>query len=108
MTVQNKLKLKHKVRNILEQDTEARNCDVRLTCLIWLTYHDHLLFKDDQGVASVRLRNIINLPKEDAISRWRRKVQEGGEFLPTKWEVAKKRGMNKEEWELALGYIPNQ
>lgn len=97
--------LKDKVDYILSNDVKARDCDNRLANLVWYEFYRDLLFKDSEGVWSVRLRYIEQLPQRSAIERVRRTIQNTeGKYLPTSWEVAQKRGINEFVWREALGY----
>jgi len=96
--------LKDKVAYVLLNDKQARDCDVRLTCLVWFKFQEKDLFKNQEDVWSVQLRDMQKLPRADNVSRWRRKIQnEDGFWLPTTWEVARKRNINKIAWRNALG-----
>ena len=54
---------------------------------------------------SVMLKELFELPREDNIKRIRAKIQNDEKrLLPTKWEVARKRGILEDEWRVAMGY----
>lgn len=95
--------LREQVRGILRDHGEARNSDKLLTIMLWKRHHADLI----QEGSSVYLQDILALPSEDAISRCRRQIQhDDKQYLPTREEVAKQRGLNILEWKTALGYMP--
>jgi len=89
-----------KVCDILENNPETRNSDVSLTITVWQRYYSHLLIDSSK----VELAKLFELPREDFIGRVRRKLQESGRYLPTKEHIAKARGINMDEWRVAMGY----
>lgn len=96
--------MESKIRKILASDTESRNSDIRLTQVYWWTHHKEQ-FETINGRAYVLLANLYKLPSQDGIKRIRAKIQnEKHEFLPTRKEVALKRGMQEQEWRDYLGY----
>ncbi len=102
--------LKEKVKKTLEIDIESRNCDIRLAQMVWYIYHRDSLHKDQNGIYWVKMRDLSVLPREDHISRVRRKIQESAfidvmngkqsavQYLPTRPEVVKQRKMNEDNW----------
>lgn len=92
-------KLTKMVEKCLEKYPETRDSDITLTLKIW---------KEFYGISGViNVNQLYDLPREDNIKRWRAYIQnEEGRYLPTMWEVARKRGINREVWERALGYVP--
>jgi len=60
----------------------------------------------------IELKNLFDLPREDNIKRIRATIQNyEGRYLPTSWEVAKKRGIEENKWRSFIGYPvgnPNQ
>lgn len=95
--------LDNKVRAMLYADERSRNSDIRLTHMIWARYYASLLTQAN-GKVCVPLVNMYELPREDNIKRIRAKIQnEEKLYLPTTWEVAKKRGMQEDEWRSYLG-----
>ncbi len=98
--------LEKQIRAVLELDTASRNSDIRLMQVIWYKFYNHLLFKSFDGEQSIRIKDLYNLPREDYISRIRRKIQNDEHlYVPTSREVAEQRGFkNVEEWRSYLGY----
>ena len=89
--------LYRQIEQILEQSPEARDSDITLLIKVWQNYY-HIEDK-------ISLTQLYDLPQQDNAKRIRAKIQnEEHRFVPTKWEVAKKRGMLKEDWEKNLGY----
>ena len=98
------LTLDKKVRICLAADVESRNDDLRLTQVVWWRYHRECVKLID-GVHYVAVRDLHNLPREDNIKRVRAKIQNvEHKYLPTKPEVAVKRGWNEDRWRHYLGY----
>lgn len=90
--------LKTKVEICLEKFPETRNSDVELTIRVWRVFH-----KDKLNANFVHLNDLFALPREDTIKRIRAQIQNRDQrFLPTAWEVAKKRKINQEVWERAM------
>ncbi len=95
-------KLKDQVRYIMVQYPGTRDDDKLLTLGIWIEFFPEKIYtKHDENMRLVRmvaLTDTLRLPSQDHISRIRRKIQEGGELLPTTWEVAQKRKINEQTW----------
>lgn len=91
--------LKTKVEIVLEKFPETRNDDVALTIKVWRVFH-----KEKLNFEYVKLSDLFALPREDTIKRVRAQIQNKDKrFLPTVWEVAKKRQINEETWRNAMG-----
>ena len=91
-------KLKGKVEYVLQQFPPTRNNDMALTLRLWAQFYSHLMVRETPHGSqleptewTVSLRTIMQLPREDQVSRIRRKFQEEGLYLPTDPEVLKKR-----------------
>jgi hypothetical protein len=93
--------LKSQVRYILENNIESRNSDITLMIEVWKKFY---------GVQeNIDLYQLYDLPREDNIKRIRAKFQnEDGLYLPTTWEVAKRRGIEENKWRVFMGYPPIQ
>ncbi len=93
------------VRAVLAQDEESRNDDVRLTVMIWFKYHRSSMMKGTDDLWYVAVKKLKDLPREDNVKRVRAKIQNvEHQFLPTRPEVAKKRGWEIDKWRGYLGY----
>lgn len=92
-------KVKKMVESVLRSCPESRNSDKTLFIELLKTYYQEKVVGN-----VVRLDELYELPNYDGVSRWRRKFQEGGEYPPTSWEVAKGRGWEEVDWKKALGY----
>jgi hypothetical protein len=80
---------------------EARNSDIVLMIIIWQRWYS--VGTNDDSV--VHLHRLFDLPREDNIKRVRAVFQNTEHrYLPTNWDVAKKRGIERDRWESALGY----
>lgn len=103
-----KRKLKGMVVIVLRDNPATRNSDQLLTIEIWKRYYSNLLIKSERtGNYAVVLDRVMDLPREDAISRMRRKIQNDlGLYPPTDWKVAHARGIERHIWEISLGYVP--
>lgn len=109
------INLKDKVKEILRKDVQSRNSDIRLTQMIWWTYHNSKVVELPDGEKAIRIKDLFDLPREDHISRARRMIQEEavkkvvagydgyGVYLPTDINVAKQRKMNEINWREYLG-----
>ena len=96
-------KLKDKVEYCLKNYPETRNSDITLTIKIWRVFHSDKLFNEGK---CIYIDNLFELPREDNIKRIRAKIQnDDGEYLPTVWEIAKRRSILREVWEKAMGYF---
>lgn len=89
--------LKSQIMYCLETQQDTRNSDITLMIAVWQTFY---------GIDRVvHVSTLYDLPREDNIKRIRAKLQnEEKIFLPTKLEVALKRGINEVDWRRALGY----
>lgn len=96
--------LKKKVEYVLENFPETRNSDIALTIKIWKDFFDSMVHPDAIRGDYIYLDSLYILPNQDNIKRIRANFNQEKRFLPTKWEVAKERGMLEEEWKKALGY----
>ena len=88
--------VKQQVQEVLEVSTESRNSDKVLWWLIAQEFYgvgDYLTFE-----------TFRECPPFESVSRCRRKLNEGGLFLPTDEKIAKQRGLNMEQWKRAMGY----
>ena len=80
---------------------EPRNSDIALTIAIWQKWYSVGTNPD----SVIHLYRLFDLPREDNVKRVRAVLQNvEGKYLPTSWEVARKRGIEREKWEEALGY----
>ncbi len=94
--------LKGQVDKTLRDYPVTRNSDITLMLFIWKLYYPQLLIDDGK---SVNLKEIYRLPREDNIKRVRAKIQnEEKKYWPTDEKVAQARGINAEEWKVAMGY----
>jgi hypothetical protein len=94
----NKFTIKRMVEHCLEHYPKTRDSDITLMIQVWKSFHN---VGDTISVVM-----LYDLPREDHIKRWRAKIQnEENRFLPSSWEIAKKRNIERAEWERALGYV---
>lgn len=88
---------------ILEKIPDTRNDDVLLTTEIWKEFYGDMIYDLKTDSPFIFLSELWKLPREDHIKRIRAKIQNVDKrFLPTSWEVAKKRQINQWVWELAM------
>jgi len=91
--------LKGQVKFCLEQFPETRDSDIGLTIQIWLTFYG------EGGGGSIELKKLYELPREDNVKRVRAYFQNVKKIcLPTNENVARARGINIDEWRVAMGY----
>ena len=99
--------LKDKVMTILKEDEPSRDSDIRLTQMIWWTFHNAKIFKAPCGSNSVRLKDLFDLPREDNIKRVRAQIQNvEKKYLPTTIDIVRKRKINEDVWRAYLKYPP--
>ena len=99
------MKLKEQIEQCLEKYPETRDCDLKLTMRIWHEFYPELLFTYNDRPC-VTLKNILELPREDNVKRYRAKIQnEEHRFLPS-LEVALTRGIAEDKWRFHMGYPP--
>lgn len=107
----NPLRLKDMVEIVLPENEkvtvqgrggiEPRNSDIALTIAIWQKWYSVGTNPD----SVIHIYRLFDLPREDNVKRVRAVLQNvESKYLPTSWEVAKKRGIEREKWEEALGY----
>lgn len=100
--------IKDQVEFCLRNYPETRDSDITLTIKIWKTFHLQYLRQDDRLNYMVPLEYLFELPREDNVKRVRAQFNSEGKYYPTKWEVAKARGIKEDEWRVALGYPTKQ
>lgn len=100
--------LKLKVIAVLHEDEEARNNDKELAWKLWRKFYPGAFFFF-RGEFSLTREGFDTIPSYAGIVRIRADVQnKQGLYLPTSWEIAKKRGLEEDSWRKALGYSPKQ
>ena len=92
------------VENILRNVPESRNSDITLMIEIWKRYYPQRIKKGASGEEGVWLRDLYDLPREDAVKRIRASFNHEGKYFPTDWKVAKARGIKEDVWRQELGY----
>ena len=101
---------KDKIRKLLAQYPELRNCDIKLTIKFWQTYQPTRITKSQAGKEYVALDDLFFLVRQDDVKRIRAKIQspksKGGEELypPTSEKVARERKMNMDKWHKAMAF----
>lgn len=91
--------LKAQVEHCLTTYPETRNSDITLMLKIWQLFYPELVTATD-----VPFNSLYQLPREDNVKRVRAAFNSKGLFYPTSWEVAKARDINRDEWQVAMGY----
>lgn len=89
---------KNRVLYILEKYPESRNCDKTLMKFYITEFHAGILEQSMTSKFSIPLESYHLIDSPYNVVRMRQKCQEEGKFLPTSWEVAKKRKLNEIEW----------
>lgn len=83
------------------RDVEARNSDIALMILIWQRWYSVSPYED----GTIHLYRLFDLPREDNIKRVRAVFQNvEHKYMPTNAKVLRKRGIERQYWEEALGY----
>ena len=99
--------LKAMVENVLRDIPETRNSDITLTIEIWKRFYPEKTIGGE--CSAVRFAQLYELPREDNVKRARAYFQNDKRlYLPTSEAVAKARGINKDEWRVAMGYPTKQ
>ena|SRR5579872_4000508 len=98
------MKLIDMVRNTLASHPETRNSDTKLAIELWVRFYPEKIKKGSNGSLGIYLEDLMDLPAASAIERYRRKLNEQGELLPTDPEVLKARGFMEDVWKENLGY----
>jgi hypothetical protein len=99
--------LKKQVELALDNFPGTRNSDVELTLKVWEAFYPEKIwqFEVAKGRKFIEMKSLFDLPREDNIKRIRAKIQnEEGRYLPTSWEVARKRGIEEDKWRVFMGY----
>lgn len=96
--------LERQIRHVLSTDLKSRDSDIRLTQMVWWNHYRSKLHQVNNRIM-VDIADLFELPREDHVARIRRKIQnDNKEFLPTTPEIAKKRGMEEDEWRRYMKY----
>jgi len=106
-------RLRQAIESILENYPKARDSDQWLTIKIWAVFFPDRIHEERLNEGTdleitkkfVYLEDIMALPREDNIKRLRAKIQnEEGKWLPTTWEIAKKRQIEESVWRNYINY----
>lgn len=92
--------LKEQVEQCLKEVPETRNSDITLMIAVWSQFWPQRISPE----LTVRLMSLYDLPREDNIKRIRAKFNAEGKYWPTDLKIAKARGIQEDEWRVALGY----
>lgn len=99
MDIQGIKKLEDRAKWILEKYPHTRDCDISLTNGIWLHWFPDKI-KNIDGENYVNILDLKRMAREDNVKRVRAKIQnEMLLFLPTRWEIAKRRKIEQSVWE---------
>lgn len=92
--------LKRLVEQVLRDDPSTRNDDTLLALVVWHKLRPDLFMQvDGKEGLYIRAKDLLDhLPNHDHVSRIRRKFQEGGDYVPTLPEVARKRRQEIDVW----------
>ena len=91
--------LTFQVGEILKDYPETRNSDIALMIELWKTYYPNRVKKGANGELGVWLKDLYDLPREDAIKRIRAHYQNDlNRYLPTSLDVVIQRRINQEKW----------
>lgn len=92
------------VESVLSDTPAARNSDIALTIEVWKRFYPQRMRARD-GRSYVALDDLYDLPREDNVKRTRAYLQNVRKlYLPTDAKVARARGINEDEWRVAMGY----
>lgn len=90
-------KLRDQVEYVLRNSADSRNSDIALTIEVWKCFYKDFIFVSN-GIASIPVTALYELPREDNIKRIRAKFNEAGLYWPSNEAVAEKRGINASIW----------
>jgi hypothetical protein len=92
------MKLKEKVKYILEKHPDSRNSDIRLwQLLVWEFYNSNIV--EVNGDKAIKMKDLFDLPRFSDTQRHRAYYQNIQHiFLPTSEEVLKQRKINEFYW----------
>ncbi len=84
----------------------TRNSDITLLIHTWDEFYSEKVHGDSLRTNErfVYIRDLYNLPREDAVKRVRADFNARGMFYPTEWKIAEQRGINEDEWRNVMGY----
>ncbi len=104
-----KATVKKQVEYCLLVSPETRNSDITLMQTLWRYYYPEKMHTDSKGEDMVYVKDLFELPREDHIKRIRANIQNvERRYLPTDFEVMKKRKDADKSWRAYLGYdLPN-
>ena len=100
------MKIKDMVEATLKMYPKTREDDRRLAVEIWRRWGGNNVYADEYGYEVVALEDILKLPSQESIGRWRRKFQENGSYLPEDTKITQKRRTHSKTWKVDLGYRP--
>lgn len=90
---------------ILQEFPETRNSDTSLMIKLWEVFYPQFLTKSQKtGKIYIEVGNLYDVPTQDDAKRFRAKMNSEGKYLPTSEAVARRRGLNIDEWRVATGY----
>lgn len=92
------------VRQLMEEDEKCRNSDLYL---VWKVWERQGLIYMGKRTQYIGREDFYRAQNPAGIMRIRRSIQSadkmgGAELIPTIWEVAKARGIAKEEWAIQM------
>jgi hypothetical protein len=106
-------KLKREVETVLYMDRRCRNSDIYLWVEIvkrfYKSHYEELCRVIRTATALEQTwpgmeAFMLEVPNQDNVKRIRAQFNARGKYMPTSWEVAKKRMLKQDEWKIALGY----
>jgi len=93
------MNLKQEVYEILEKDIASRDSDDRLYQMILYSFHQSLIFQDQDGDWAIKLRNFKEAPSRSDCQRYRAYYQNDRRvFLPESEEVRRLRKIKEIEY----------
>lgn len=93
------------VLETLRDYPQTRNSDITLTIKIWENYYGDKIKTAKNGLRYVQVEDLFELPREDAIKRYRAKIQnEDKMYPPTDPKITRQRKKNEKTWQTDLGY----
>jgi len=99
-------KLEKVVEEVLICSTEARNYPKVLVWAVWERM-GFITYNGSREERCIGIKDFIDAPSGDSITRLDRKFKQQGLYLPTLESVAKHRRMKIRDWQHAMGYNVN-
>lgn len=89
------MNLKEMVEEILKTEQKGRDSDQWLTLKIWAVFFPEVIDRTDPANPKIALTDVMKMPREDNVKRYRAMFQNDLGLYPASPAVAKKRGQEE-------------